>query len=154
HGPIGPGQYSFNAVYSGDANYVGSTSACEPFTVAELTLVKTDNLNPAKYDHVGQVVTYNYLVTNTGGSSLAGPVTITDDKIGSLSCPNVNTVGNLNAFLDPGESITCHGSYTITQADLDSGSVLNHATAHAGGTDSNQAQDTISADQHFILAVT
>src|SRR5262249_5447511 len=33
-GPLGPGSYSFQAIYSGDGNYVGSTSACEPFTVA------------------------------------------------------------------------------------------------------------------------
>ena len=33
-GPLVAGTHSFHAVYSGDANYAGSTSACEPFTVA------------------------------------------------------------------------------------------------------------------------
>ena len=32
-GPLGAGSYSFNATYSGDANYKGSTSDCEPLTV-------------------------------------------------------------------------------------------------------------------------
>jgi hypothetical protein len=30
-GPLGAGSYSFQAVYSGDSNYNGSTGACEPF---------------------------------------------------------------------------------------------------------------------------
>ncbi len=32
-GPLNAGSYSFQAVYSGDANYNGSTGACEPLTV-------------------------------------------------------------------------------------------------------------------------
>ncbi len=33
HGPLAAGMYSFNAAYSGDSNYGGSTSTCEPFSV-------------------------------------------------------------------------------------------------------------------------
>src|SRR5262249_57454071 len=33
HGPLMAGAYSFIAVYSGDSNYAGSTSAVEPLTV-------------------------------------------------------------------------------------------------------------------------
>src|SRR5207302_890913 len=32
-GPLPGGLYSFMATYSGDSNYAGSTSSCEPFTV-------------------------------------------------------------------------------------------------------------------------
>src|SRR5215472_12658635 len=32
-GPLAAGSYSFQATYSGDANYAGSTSPCEPFSV-------------------------------------------------------------------------------------------------------------------------
>ena len=32
-GPLAAGSYSFQAVYSGDSNYAGSTSPCEPFSV-------------------------------------------------------------------------------------------------------------------------
>ena len=32
-GPLGAGSYSFEATYSGDSNYTGSTSTCEPFSV-------------------------------------------------------------------------------------------------------------------------
>jgi len=34
HGPLGAGFYSFIAVYSGDANYQGSTGEVEPLTVS------------------------------------------------------------------------------------------------------------------------
>jgi hypothetical protein len=34
-GPLGAGQYSFEATYSGDTNYTGTTGACEPFAVAQ-----------------------------------------------------------------------------------------------------------------------
>ena len=97
-----------------------------------LSLVKT--ASPSTYSTVGQSISYSYLVTNTGNVSLAGPVTVTDDKA-TVTCPAVSTVGNLNANLDPGESITCTATYSITQADLNSGSVTNVATAHAGGTE-------------------
>jgi hypothetical protein len=33
-GPLGPGMYAFQAQYSGDSNFVGSATTCEPFTVA------------------------------------------------------------------------------------------------------------------------
>src|SRR5205814_1948785 len=33
-GPLATGNYSFQATYSGDSNYNGSISACEPFSVA------------------------------------------------------------------------------------------------------------------------
>ena len=74
---------------------------------------------------------------------LAGPVTVADDKA-TVSCPALSTVGNNDGFLDPGESITCTACYSITQADLNNGSVTNTAKARAGGTDSNQDTATVT----------
>ena len=75
---------------------------------------------------------------------MAGPVTVADDKA-TVSLPGVSTVGNLDGFLDPAEAVTCTASYSITQADLNSGSVTNVAKASAGGTDSNQDTETVTA---------
>jgi hypothetical protein len=36
-GPLGAGSYAFQATYSGDSNYAGSISGCEPFTVGRGT---------------------------------------------------------------------------------------------------------------------
>ena len=115
-----------------------------------LTLVKS--ASPFTYDRVNQVISYSYLVTNIGNVSLPGPVTVTDDKA-TVSCPALSTVGNLDGFLDPGESVTCSASHSITQADLDSGSVTNVAQAHAGATNSNEDYETVTAVQSPALTL-
>ena len=49
-----------------------------------LTLVKT--ATPTTYDSVGDIIGYSYLVTNSGNVTLAGPVTVADDKA-TVVCP-------------------------------------------------------------------
>ena len=77
------------------------------------------------YDSVGDLVTYELVATNTGNVTLTG-VAITDPLLGALSFTPAAP-----ATLAPGETLTATGSYAITQADLDSGSVTNTATAEA-----------------------
>ncbi len=109
--------------------------------VAELELVKT--ADPQTYDAAGDEISYSYLVTNSGSVKLLGPVVVDDDKATDENCPLVNTVGNLDEYLDPGESITCTASYTITAGDVTSGSVTNTASATAGGVTSNTDEETV-----------
>ena len=109
-----------------------------------LSLVKS--ATPSTYSTVAQSISYSYLVSNSGNVRLAGPVTVADDKA-TVSCPALSTIGNNDGFLDPGESITCTASYAITQADLNNGSVTNTAKASAGGTDSNEDSETVTAVQ-------
>src|SRR5262249_18831149 len=135
----------------------GTSSSPETATVTAeqtraLSLVKT--AVPPALESAGQTIAYSYLVTNTGNVSLPGPVTVTDNRItgaNTVSCPNVDTVGNLDGFLDPGESLTCTATYTITQADLNAGSITNTAQAHADGTDSNTASQTVTFTQTRAL---
>ena len=105
-----------------------------------LTLVKT--ATPATYDAVGDVINYSYVVKNSGNVTLAGPVTVTDDKA-TVTCPA--------GSLAPGASMTCTASYTITQADLDAGSVSNIASAAAGTTVSPSDTETVTAVQSRAL---
>jgi LysM repeat protein len=114
---------------------VGSTPnpiIAETSTLSLLVQVQ----NPTDtFDSVGDVINYNYVVTNAGTEILTGPVAVNDNIATTNPCPELNTVGNLNNAFDPGESITCNGSYSLTQAALDAGSVTNVATASvAGGT--------------------
>jgi len=120
----------------------GAAPACNDVTTPgtkspALSLVKT--ATPSTYSAVGDVINYSYLVKNIGNVTLAGPVTVTDDKA-TVTCPSVPAGG-----LAPTGSITCTASYTITQGDLDNESVTNTAQAHANGTNSNQDSETVNS---------
>ena len=109
-----------------------------------LAIVKT--ASPQTYNAVDQVISYSYLVTNNGNVTLAGPFTVSDDKATDESCP-------VTASLAPGASITCTASYTITQADLDAGSVTNIAFASGGGATSPTDSETVTAVANKSLAI-
>ena len=92
----------------------GTTSNTDSVTVTAtqnrvLTLDKTTTTT--SYAAVGAVLRYSYLVSNSGNVRLAGPVTLADDKAADEACPNVNTVGNLDTYLDRGKSLTCSATY-------------------------------------------
>ena len=55
--------------------------------------------------------------------------------------------------LAPTGSITCTASYTITQADLDSGSVTNVASASNGTITSPTDTQTVNAVQSPALTI-
>jgi uncharacterized repeat protein (TIGR01451 family) len=129
-----PNQVSIAKGALSDSGSATVTIVCPPPPV--LTLDKS--ANPATYSAVGQVIQYEYLVKNTGGQILPGPVTVTDDKV-TVACPPGD--------LAPNQAITCTASYTITQADINAGSVTNVAQAHAGDLSSNQDTETVTAVQ-------
>jgi LPXTG-site transpeptidase (sortase) family protein len=131
------------------ASAAGTTSNTDSETATAiqspaLTLVKSIT-SGSPYDSVGDVINYSFLVSNSGNVRLAGPVTVADNQSTDEACPNVNTVGNFDAFLDPGESLTCTASHTVIQADLNAGSVTNLASASAAGTTSNTDSETAVA---------
>jgi hypothetical protein len=87
---------------------------------AALTIVKS--AYPTSYDDVGQTITYNYKVTNSGKVNLSAPITVTDDKFGIISLQN-------SGILSPGSNVTGTVTYKITDADINTGSVTNLAAA-------------------------
>lgn len=103
------------------------------------------NSTATTYDSVGDVLPYTYLVTNTGTVTVTAPITVSDDRIvapATVSCPALPPGG-----LAPNASITCTASYAVTQADLNSGSVTNTATATDGTSTSAPDAVTINATQ-------
>lgn len=108
-------------------------------------IVQTQN-SVTTFSRVGEVVNYNYVITNTGTTPLAGPVIVTDGTK-QVSCPAINTVGNGDNNLDFNETITCTYAYTITDADFNTGSVSNVATATVGTVTSNQTGVTLTRVQ-------
>jgi uncharacterized repeat protein (TIGR01451 family) len=106
----------------------------------------TKSANPTTYA-VGTQITYTYVVKNTGKVTLSGPFTISDNKLGTVSCPT--------GPLAPGATVTCTTTYTATQADVDGGSITNVATASGNGLTSNQATATVTApDQSKSIGLT
>lgn len=85
-----------------------------------IDLVKTPSRATGE---VGEVITYTFVATNTGSIQLAD-VTITDSMEGlsELTCDRAAPV-----TLAPGAVLTCTATYTLAQADLNRGEVVNVA---------------------------
>ncbi|MDP9904650.1 beta strand repeat-containing protein [Arthrobacter bambusae] len=92
--------------------------------VPGLSIVKT--ATPAKVGHVGDTVTYSFLVSNNGNITMSN-VAVQETAfsgtgtMSAITCPTTT--------LAPGQSMTCTATYTFTQADVDAGKVSNTATA-------------------------
>ena len=69
----------------------------------------------------GSTIAYTFLVTNTSNVTLTG-LLINDAQLDTAAVCSVTT-------LAPGESTTCTGTHTITQAEVNAGVVNNSATA-------------------------
>jgi len=112
------------------------------------------NIQPQSttYNQLGQQIAYNFVVTNISASALAGPVTISDDKM-AVACPALNTIGDKDDSLDTTETITCTGTYTINASDIASGSVKNTARARIGTFESGSNSATITLSENKVLAI-
>ncbi|GGA79665.1 hypothetical protein GCM10008015_20460 [Flavobacterium palustre] len=98
-----------------------------------IALVKTASVGGTGI--LGDVITYTFAVTNTGTTTLTD-IVVTDPMIG-LTIP-VNQI----ASLTPGVTdSTITGTYTITQADVDAGKVVNSALVTAKDPLSNDVTD-------------
>jgi len=94
-----------------------------------LTLVKSSNTSG--FEAAGDVLSYSYLVTNTGNVTLTDALSVTDDKIQTVNCPSLPAGG-----LVPTASLTCTADYIVTEADIDAGGVTNIASASSGDVQS------------------
>ncbi|MDO9456907.1 hypothetical protein, partial [Nocardioides sp.] len=107
------------------ANVTDTDAETTPLVVTpSISLVETAappfDANGSGTINAGDTIAYSFVVTNTGGVTLTG-VTVTDGLPGTVVCPTTT--------LAPGTSTTCTATYTITQADVDNGSVFNPSTA-------------------------
>jgi len=124
-------------------NLSNASSGTQPSLLSEVpALGLAVQAQSGTYNTVGQVINFQYIVNNTGGTVLAGPVTISDNKA-TATCPAVNTIGNNDNNLDPGELLTCTSSYSITQVDLNAGLFTSTVTASAGGLNSTTVTNSV-----------
>ena len=118
----------------------------------EAGLRVTKVASPRTYDAPGQPITYAYTVRNAGNVTLTG-VTLTDTRATGITC-----VPPTPATLDPGAVMTCTGSTTTTQADVNAGSIPNTATATGHPPNnkppvSGEADDTVFAQRNTSLTI-
>ena len=100
----------------------------------DIALIKTGQFVDANADtcaNLGESIAYTFEVTNQGNVSLSS-VNVTDALVGTINFVSGDT--NNDAILDISETWLYNGLYTITQTDIDSGEVVNTATA--SGVDS------------------
>jgi len=74
---------------------------------------------------VGTVITYTYTLTNSGNVTLTPPYAISDNRVANVTCPSTPN------SLDPGQSVLCVKGYTLTNADVNAGQIVNQATGTA-----------------------
>ncbi len=104
--------------------------------------------DPVTVSEADTVVTYTYIVANTGRVDLRG-IAVSDDLLGGIVLDDTT--------LSSGESTSGTASYTVTQADIDSGAdIVNTATVTTdqGVTGSGSATVTIAQQADVQITVT
>ncbi|MGU3577003.1 SdrD B-like domain-containing protein [Brucellaceae bacterium C25G] len=93
-------------------------------TSAAVTIVKSETHAFSSPTKVGEVITYSFLVTNTGNLTLSNVVV--EDPLTGLEPDMSFTI----ATLLPGDenAVTLTATYKVTQADIEKGEVVNQAT--------------------------
>ncbi|MDR6906595.1 putative repeat protein (TIGR01451 family) [Agromyces sp. 3263] len=111
-----------------DPTSAPSTATVTLAQTPELSLVKSASA-PALEEHVvGETITYSFVVTNTGNVTMTNIAVEEGAFTGSGPLPAPNCPAE-SALLDPGDQVVCTTSYTVTQADVDHGEIVNTATA-------------------------
>ncbi|MGJ7540819.1 DUF7507 domain-containing protein [Brevibacterium luteolum] len=99
--------------------------------------------------NAGDTIEYTFKLTNSGSAPLTN-LSVSDPKIGDITCPSDTTLG-------VGESIDCTAAtYTLTQADVDAGKVDNTATAEAtdpNGIATAKAESSATAEISSISSI-
>lgn len=130
---VNAGQVDNTAVATATGTRGGSVDSNESSTstpiVAEPDITLVKNAGTPTGEIAGSTVDFSFVVTNTGNLPLKS-IALTDPQISAVTCPSV--------ALEPQVSMTCTGTYTITQADVAKGSVVNQATVR-GETDKGVA---------------
>jgi uncharacterized repeat protein (TIGR01451 family) len=99
--------------------------------------------NSTGHTDAGDTVTYTYAVVNSGNVALSG-LTVDDDRMTTGILPSCPGGTNVIASLNTGLQQTCTATYTLTQADLDAGTVSSTGTVIDDGATGGVLSDSDS----------
>ncbi|WP_420835946.1 DUF7507 domain-containing protein, partial [Lacinutrix mariniflava] len=119
-----------------DADDTNDPTNLPILSTPELTLVKTSSYVDTNGDGVvspGDQINYTFVVTNTGNVTVTS-IDVTDSNL------TPTLVGTI-ASLAPMANQTLSASYTITQADVNAGEVINTAVAEGEDPNGNTVSD-------------
>ena len=115
--------YVINSANATNNNTISNTAIAIAYACQSPALNITKSASPATYANLGDQIAYIYNVTNIGNVNINGPIQVKDHKISE------NPFIISSADLGPGQSVIGTANYSITRADIDSGSVTNLAYA-------------------------
>ena len=126
-----------------DKDVTGTASATVMTVEADAKLTVEKTATPTSGVQVGSIVTYKVVVTNSGNVTITG-INLADDKMSAADKPE--------AFdLAPGKDKTITYTYTVTQNDIDEGTIENVATATGKDPKNN---DVTASDDATVTATT
>jgi hypothetical protein len=140
-GPLIAGSYSFIAIYSGDGNYKGSTSAVEPLTIS----LGSSSTTTAILD-----AATNQAPTNTLGESVFDTATVSGAPFTATGTVTYTLTGSALAGLTapPGWTVVNTTTWTDT-VTLSAGVPPNSAATPALPAGSYQFQASYSGDSNY-----
>ncbi|WP_276946958.1 DUF7507 domain-containing protein [Ferrimicrobium acidiphilum] len=107
----------------------GCTSSGVAVNHPSLYLTKTEASGPYPVTAVGQIITYDFVVTNNGNVNLTG-LTVHDTQ--SVAGESLSSGPSCNiTSLAVGADAVCTGKFVVTSADISDGEVNDTAVAHA-----------------------
>ncbi|WP_041295573.1 Ig-like domain-containing protein [Dokdonia sp. 4H-3-7-5] len=115
-----------------------------PTDEGAIALIKTGFFNDESGDgfaQVGETVTYNFTVTNTGNITITN-IVINDPLVTVTGGPIDLSAGEV-------DTDTFSAVYTLTQADVDAGGVTNQAVVTGQNPDGNDVLDTSDDDSNL-----
>ncbi len=137
------GQVSSSARASGTPPTGGVINSAGDLTTTVISstaaLSMTKSASAPSTNRAGGTITYTYVIRNTGNVSV-GNLSISDPKLTSFSCPVTSLAFN--------ETTTCTGSYTLSQNDVNAGSVSSAATTT--GTSPTSSPVSTSSDSTTV----
>src|SRR5439155_256943 len=116
----------------------------------KLGLTKKDDLNPLKFQTVGQEVTYTLVATNEGNTTLHKVEVSDSPALEGFSCtPSIPV-----ASLAPEGKVECTGTHKITQARSEERRVGKTGRVTSEGGTKTEDKDKVEADQKLKLGLT